>query len=327
MNLEIAVIGAGPAGIAAAVQLKRFDLEHHVFEKNRIGGLLWNAHRVENYPAFPDGIPGAQLAALFENHLENFHIPVIPDAVISLDFHTGQDRFLLSTAAGTFTANFVIVASGTEPKTRGILGLIPGELERYVVFEIFPLLGLTGKNIVIVGAGDIALDYALHLSEFQGNNITLVYRSEKINALPLLVRRVRATPAVTMMSSAALKKVEKGDGYPLNLTFESLAKIATKPLNKSFVGSRGGFSKEPLGAVALDADILVGAIGRDPQTGFFTRRLHEMEKQLIDKGRLHMVGDVKNGRLRQAVIAAGSGVEAAMKIAAKVLAGHHEEAP
>ncbi|HLP58258.1 MAG TPA: hypothetical protein VK186_05480, partial [Candidatus Deferrimicrobium sp.] len=101
---------------------------------------------------------------------------------------------------------------------------------------------------------------------------------------------------------------------PLHLTFESHAKITKNSLNKSFVGSRGGFSKEPLEDVFLDADILVGAIGRVPQTGFFSRQLHEMEKQLCDMGRLHIIGDVKNGRLRQAVIAAGNGVEAAMKI-------------
>jgi thioredoxin reductase (NADPH) len=179
-------------------------------KKNRIGGLLWNAHQVENYPAFPDGISGAHLASLFKKHLENFHITVIADAVISLDYHPGQDRFLLTTAQGNYTAAFVIVAAGTIPRTDSILDIIPGELNQYVVFEIFPILELTGKNIVIVGAGDIAFDYALHLSQFQGNNITLVNRSEKINALPFLVRRVCGTPTITMLSSAALQKVEKG---------------------------------------------------------------------------------------------------------------------
>ncbi|MDQ1353587.1 MAG: thioredoxin reductase [Acidobacteriota bacterium] len=291
MNLDIAIIGAGPAGIAAAVQLKRFDLAPHVFEKNRIGGLLWNAHWVENYPGFPGGISGANLAMLFKNHLETFHIPVIPDAVTSLDYLPQQDCFQLTTARETYTANIVIAAPGTEPNTEGILDIIPQELKQYVVFEIFPPMELTGKKIVIVGAGDIAFDYALHLSQFQGNNITLVHRSEMINALPLLVRRVRATPAITMLSSAALQKVDEGDTYPLRLTFAKNADI--------FI---------------LEADILVGAIGRVPQTGFFSPHLRQMEKQLIKNRRLYMVGDVINGHCRQAVIAAGNGVEAAMKI-------------
>jgi thioredoxin reductase len=291
MNLDIAIIGAGPAGIAAAVQLKRFDLAPYVFEKKHIGGLLWNAHWVENYPGFPGGISGADLAMLFKNHLETFHIPVIPDAVTSLDYQPEHDCFQLITGRETFTANIVIAAPGTEPKTEGLLDIVPEELRRYVVFEIFPPMELTGKKIVIVGGGDIAFDYALHLSQFQGNNITLVHRSEKINALPLLARRVQGIPNITLVSSAALKKVEKGDGYPLRLTFAKNADI--------FV---------------LEADILVGAIGRIPQTGFFTRRLRQMEKQLIDGGRLYMIGDVINGHCRQAVIAAGNGVEAAMKI-------------
>jgi len=273
------------------VQLKRFDLDLRVFEKNRIGGLLWNAHWVENYPGFPGGISGAQLAGLFKKHLEAFHIPVISDTVISLDFHPGQDRFLLTTATGDYTADSVIVASGTVPRTAGILGIVPGELGRYVVFDIFPLLGLAGKNIVIVGGGDIAFDYALHLSQFQGNQITLVLRSEKINALPLLARRVRDTANICLVSSATMQKVEKGNAYPLRLTFE-----------------KGG------AAVVFDADMLVGAIGRVPPGGFFSPRLGEMEEQLMAGGRLHKVGDVRNGHFRQAAIAAGNGIEAAMKI-------------
>jgi len=291
MNIDIAVIGAGPAGIAAAVQLKRFDLDPRVFEKNRIGGLLWNAHWIENYPGFPAGISGARLAGLFENHLETFHIPVIADTIISLDYPPGQERFLLTTTTGDHTADFVIVASGTVPTTAGIIDIVPKELARYVVFDIFPLLGLPGKNIVIVGGGDIAFDYALHLSQFQGNHITLVLRSEKVTALPLLARRVRDTANICLVSSATIQKVEKGNTYPLRLTFE-----------------KNG------AAVVFDADILVGAIGRVPHSDFFSPRLCKMEEQLMTGGHLHKIGDVKNGRFRQAAIAAGNGIKAAMKI-------------
>ena len=291
MNLDIAIIGAGPAGIAAALQLKRFDLVPYVFEKDRIGGLLWNARRVENYPAFPEGITGAGLAIRFNNHLETFRIPVISEAVISLDYHPQQNCFLLATATETYTADVAIVASGTKPNANDILNIVPEQLRQYVVFEIFPILGLTGKNIVIVGAGDIAFDYALHLSKFQGNHITLVYRSERINALPLLVRRVRGIPYITLVSSAVLKKIEKGDVHPLHLTF-----------------------KKDDSVISLDADFLVGAIGRVPQTDFISPHLHELEKQLINGEQFYMIGDVKNGHFRQAAIAAGNGIETAMKI-------------
>lgn len=291
MNLDIAIIGAGPAGIAAALQLKRFDLTPSIFEKNRIGGLLWNARRIENYPAFPEGITGAGLAIRFKNHLEMFRIPVISETVTSLDYDPLQEHFLLTTATETYTTNFAIVASGTKPNTSDILNLTPEPLKQYVVFEIFPILGLTGKNIIIVGAGDIAFDYALHLSKFQGNRITLVYRSEKINALPLLVRRVHGIPYITLMSSTVLKKIEKGDDHPLQLTF-----------------------KKDDSVIRLGADFLVVAIGRVPQVDFISPHLHELEKQLVNGGLFYMIGDVKNGHLRQAAIATGNGIETAMKI-------------
>ncbi|MFC1726893.1 FAD-dependent oxidoreductase, partial [candidate division KSB1 bacterium] len=55
---DVIIIGAGPAGIAAAIQLRRYNIEPVVFEKNEIGGLLRNAGRIENYPGFPEGVTG-----------------------------------------------------------------------------------------------------------------------------------------------------------------------------------------------------------------------------------------------------------------------------
>ena len=68
---EVAIIGAGPSGIATAIQLKRYGIEPVILEKEEIGGVLKNANLVENYPGFPDGISGPELVKLFKKQVEN----------------------------------------------------------------------------------------------------------------------------------------------------------------------------------------------------------------------------------------------------------------
>ena len=66
----VAIIGAGPAGLAAAIQLQRYGIDALLLEAEAVGGLLRNANLVENYPGFPQGIPGMELARLFAGQLE-----------------------------------------------------------------------------------------------------------------------------------------------------------------------------------------------------------------------------------------------------------------
>ena len=111
---DVGIVGCGPAGIGAAIQLTRSGVDCLVFEKARVGGLLLNANLVENYPGFPQGIPGGELAHLMEKHLAVHSVSVIPLEVSSLN--TGEGGFTLDTAQGAFRSRIAIVATGTRPK-------------------------------------------------------------------------------------------------------------------------------------------------------------------------------------------------------------------
>ena len=168
---DVAIIGAGPAGIAAAIHLRRYDITPVVFEERAVGGLLRNAHLVENYPGFPEGIGGPELAGLMRDHLGVSGAEVRYERIVSLDYR--DDRFFLRTASAELACRIAVVASGTEPKKIPDLA-IPDDIMNRVFYEVYPIRDMRYKNIAIIGAGDAAFDYALNLS--RQNEVTLLSR-------------------------------------------------------------------------------------------------------------------------------------------------------
>ena len=149
------IIGAGPAGLSTAIQLKRYDIEPTLLEKEEIGGLLRNANLVENYPGFPSGVPGPELVKLFKKQLENAQIKVYFEKVLELDYKNGL--FSIKTNQKKITCRIVVIASGTKPRKLSNLDL-PTEIENHIFYEIYPLTQVTNKKIAIIGAGDAAFD-------------------------------------------------------------------------------------------------------------------------------------------------------------------------
>lgn len=284
MKIEnVVIIGAGPGGIAAAIQLKRFGLDPVVLERDHIGGLLVNASLVENYPGFPQGIPGLDLVKLFESQLERTGVSVSVEEVLELD-HDGS--FVLRTSRRELRSRTVVVASGTVPKTfEGIE--THGDVAQRVFYEVYPIADIEGKQIAIIGAGDAAFDYALNLS--RKNSVSILNRTDRLKCLPLLWERAMRVPRIM---------------YSENVGLTTIA------------GDRGGlmlWGESPAGVWGLEVDYAIFAIGRKPRLGFLSERLRLEAGRLESEGVLHFVGDVKNGVFRQTSIAVGDGVRAAMK--------------
>ena len=283
---EVVIIGAGPAGIAAAVQLRRYGIPAIVIEKERIGGLLWNANLVENYPGFPYGISGPRLVRLFEKQVERIGVEVVFDEVRVLDMV--NETWNVETCMRCYRPRVAMVASGTKP--RPFPFGIPANIQERVLSTVYPILNVRGRHIVIVGAGDAAFDYALNLS--RRNIVTILNRDKATACLPLLWERARACASVLYHDEIAVREIaasEAGNGLAVRCE------------------SRGAESW-------LAADYLIFAMGREPQIDFLSARIKEQQGALFDRGQLWLIGDVKNGLLRQTAIAAGDGLKAAMQI-------------
>jgi thioredoxin reductase len=275
---KTAIIGAGPAGIAAGIQLHRSGGDYVIFEKDRIGGLIHNANLIENYPGFPNGLSGLKFASLLEKHADKMNLNIKFESVIEVNF--ANNIFSIHTDNSKYQADILIVASGTRPvKEIGID--IPAHLREKVFYEVKDIPDIKNESIGIIGGGDAAFDYALGLAE--NNRVVILIRDSGAKCLPLLAARADYNPNIEIYNQTkALSIKDRGDKILLNCVKE------------------GNF-------VDLQFDKLIIAIGRVPQLDFMRDIPHKCD-------RIGYIGDVANGIYRQATIAAADGIRAAMKI-------------
>jgi thioredoxin reductase (NADPH) len=282
---EVAIIGAGPAGITAAVQLQRYGIEPVIFEQDIPGGLLREAHLVENYPGFPGGIPGKRLAALFFEQAIASGIAIRHERVTNLDYADGI--FQIETENGSMGATVAVIASGTRPRKLEDTVVHAGAEDK-IHSSVLPLLAAHDQTIAIVGVGDAAFDYALRLSE--RNTVVILNRGEETKCLPLLRKRAEEAGKITRRDCTRIETISP-DGGGLTLMGQERGRTCS-----------------------LSVDRLLLAIGREPCLGFLGENLSRHQMSLLSKNRLHIIGDAANGIYRQTAIAAGDGMRAAMKI-------------
>lgn len=281
---DVIIVGAGPAGLAVALQLHRYKLSPLLFEPSRPGGLLWNANRVENYPGFLGGVSGPDLVRAILDQIGE--VKIIPEAVIELTWE--DDLFYAKTSTGTYPARVAVIASGT--KASRLEGFsIPDELQPLVVYEIANLLDASQKRFIIVGSGDAAFDYAINLA--RNNSVIILNRSDRVKCLPRLWSEAQTCKNIRYRSGTAIKRLV---GCPEDGMIVECS--------------------SPQGQLEIPADYVIGAIGREPQLDFVSDVLVERLAEFEKRGILHIVGDVKNGIYRQTAIAVGDGIRAGMRI-------------
>lgn len=278
--MKIGIIGAGPAGISCAVQLKRYGISPLIFEKNKISGAVNEAYKIYNFLGFPEGIEGKKFAKRLEETVKKFSLKIIFDEIKILDYK--NNKFYL-TGKKSYKFDILIIASGTYPK-------------KFYGFDDFVFLheikNKKNKEIGIIGGSDVAFDYALSLKKEK--NVFILHRSKTPKAIEHLKKLVFKNKNIHYLNNCQIKKIEKVNN-----------KI------KLFYKRNG---KENF----LLLDYLLNATGRSPEKGYYSENFKNRERELIGKGFLYLIGDVKHPNYRQISIAQGDGILTAQKIYEKI---------
>ncbi len=206
---KVIIIGSGPAGLTAALYTARADLSPLVISGNQLGGQVSITSEVENYPGFSDGATGPGLVEQMQKQAEKFGARVLIDEVTQADFRSGPP-FRLQTHGQSFEANGVIIASGSSPRRLGV----PGEeqlIGRGVSFcATCDGFFFRGKDVVVVGGGDSALEEGLFLTKF-ATRVRLIHRRSELRAGETLKKRAAANEKVSYIWDSVVEEV-RGNG-------------------------------------------------------------------------------------------------------------------
>lgn len=294
---DVAMIGAGPTNLAAAIYTCREDLKTLLIEKGVVGGLAAVTDWVDNYPGFSKGISGLDLAGELQAQAERFGAELKLGEVT--DIKPEGDLVSLETTDGKVKAKTVLISTGSDYKKLGI----PGEAEYYArgVHYCATCDGAfyRDKKLVVSGGGNSAVQEALFLTKF-ATHIDLLVRS-KISASDVLIQELEKNDKITVHLGVTTDEIVGKDGKVVKVIGTEVATGAKKE---------------------FETDGIFVFIGLLPNTQFLKGKLELDEVGMIKTDsnletsmkNVFAAGDVRSGATMQIASAAGEGATAALNI-------------
>ncbi len=296
---NVVIIGSGCAGHTAALYAARANLKPLVVEGHEPGGQLSLTTLVENFPGFPEGIMGPQLVENMRKQAERFGAEYRTTHLTSADL--SQRPFLLHLGKHQVHAQALIIASGASARWLGL----PNEqkLIGHGVSSCATCDGFffSGKEIVVVGGGDSAMEEALFLTRF-ATKVTLIHRRENFRASKIMLDRAKHNDKIQFLTDTVVEDVHdpaKHEVTALKLRNVKTGKVWDFPTSALFLGI-GHDPNAKMFADQLDTD----ADGYLKTHNYVHTRVHGV----------YACGDVQDRRYRQAITAAGTGCMAAIEV-------------
>lgn len=293
---DLVVVGAGPAALAAAIYTTREDIETILYEKAVPGGLAAVTDWVDNYPGFPKGISGLDLAENLRLQAERFGADIKLGEVSNITDE--GDLKKLVTTDGDVLARAVLIATGTDYKKIGV----PGEKEFYArgVHYCATCDGAfyRDKKIVVVGGGNSAVQEALFLTKF-ASHIDLLVRS-KITASDVLIHELEKNDKISVHLGTTTDEIVGQDNKVTKVIGTHEGKKVEFPTDGVFVFVGLKPNTEFLKGSAINLD----------KIGFITSD----DKLQTSMQGVYVAGDVRQGATMQIASAVGEGATAALRI-------------
>ena len=295
--LDVVMIGAGPAALSAAIYTTREDIETVLYEKGVVGGLAAITDWVDNYPGFPKGLAGLDLAEDLRKQAERFGADIRLGEVMKISENSDGIK-TLETTDGELKAKAVLIATGSDYKKIGV----PGEQEFYArgVHYCATCDGAfyRDKKLVVVGGGNSAVQEALFLTKF-ATHIDMLVRSD-LRASEVLIKELEANDKITIHRGTTTDEIVGEDNKVVKV-------IGTKDGKKIEFETAGVF-------------VFVGLL---PNTKFLKDTAIELDEVgLIETDTslrtsmegVFAAGDVRSGATMQIASAVGEGATAALRI-------------
>ncbi|RJP29111.1 MAG: thioredoxin-disulfide reductase [Candidatus Omnitrophota bacterium] len=205
---DLVIIGAGPAGLTAALYAGRFRMNTIILEKMSPGGQIILSPSIENYPGFPGGISTHELIEKFKSQVQELGVKIVPEEVVEIaSEHASQETvYKLKTSDNVYQARAVIIATGAQPKQLGAEGekQLTGRGVSYCGTCDGPFF--RNKDVVVVGAGDRAFEDALFLCEY-ASSVTLIHRRQGFRASKILEEKAKANPKIKFVLDSVVEKI------------------------------------------------------------------------------------------------------------------------
>ncbi len=296
MVRNVIILGSGCAGSTAAIYTARAGLAPLVLEGSEPGGQLGLTTEVENYPGFFDGIQGPELVDVMKRQAQRFGADYRAETVTGVSL--GQRPFTVDTEGASYRAKALIVATGASAR---LLGL---ESEKRLLGRGVSTCAtcdgafFRGKEVIVAGGGDTAVEEAIFLTRFAGK-VILLHRRDQLRATRILVERAGRNPKIEFLWNSVITEI-------------------LDPAKNEVTAVRIRNTKDGMEETRRIDGVFV-AIGHDPNTAIFEGQL-ELEKGYIvlrEGSRTSVegvfaAGDVHDRVYRQAVTAAGAGCRAAI---------------
>ena len=295
-HVKVLVLGAGPAGLSAALYAARAELAPVVLTGMQLGGQAALTHIIENYPGFPTGVGGAELGELFQKQAEHFGAKVEFDMAHEVDL--SQRPYKVTTDSGEYKADTLILTTGANPTHLNI----PGEVEltgRGVSYcATCDGWFFKDKKVVIVGGGDSAIEEGLFITRY-ASSVTIIHRRDELRASPVLQKRAKEHPKMNFIWDTIVTEVVGSD------------KLETLKLKNVKTGAESTF----------DTDGLFIFIGHVPNTQMFKGQLEMTDLGYVvvnDKMEtsvegVYAAGEIADPHFRQVITSAGMGAAAAIQ--------------
>lgn len=294
---DMIVIGSGPAGLTAAIYGQRAKLSVLLLEKQPIGGgQVMNTYEVDNYPGFP-GISGFELSEKFMSHAKGLGTEVCTAQVLGAELSGGTKR--ISTDKGDFEGRTVVIATGAVHRKLAVKGEAEYTGKGVSYCATCDGAFFRGKDVAVVGGGDVALEDALFLAR-ASRKVYLIHRRDSFRGAKILQQRVAETENIEVIWDTVVEEITGTD------TVESIILYHRK--------------KEERGSLAVQGVFI--AVGITPDTELFAEDTKLDEGGYIKAGEdcvtscpgVFAAGDVRTKPLRQIVTAAADGANAVTSV-------------